>query len=64
MCCAVTVLTRYRILNRTSRSAALPYPEQYRRHPCGALAQSITVTTIEQVYGTDAGLLTCVLAIH
>ena len=32
MCCVVTVCSLYRILNRTSRSAALPYPE-----PCGAL---------------------------
>ena len=27
MCCVVTVYTLYRVLNRTSRSAALPYPE-------------------------------------
>ena len=27
MCCVVTVFTLYRILNQTSRSAALPYPE-------------------------------------
>ena len=30
MCCVVPVFTLYRILNRTSQSAALP-------HPCGAL---------------------------
>ena len=30
MCCVVTVITLYRIMNRTNRSAALPYP-------CGAL---------------------------
>ena len=40
MCCVVTVFTLYRILNRTSRSASLPYPEhgcRRCRHPCGAL---------------------------
>ena len=34
MCCVVTVLALYRILNRTSRSAFLPYPEHgCRRMP-------------------------------
>ena len=41
MCCVVTVFTLYRIVNRTSRSAAMPYPEygcrRICRHPCGAL---------------------------
>ena len=43
MCCVVTVFILYRILNRTSRSAALPYPEHgcWRmpaplRSPCSA----------------------------
>ena len=29
-------------MNRTSRSAALPYPEHGCRHPCGALVQTKT----------------------
>ena len=34
MCCVVTVFTLYRILNRTSRSGTLPYPEHgCRRKP-------------------------------
>ena len=46
MCCVVIIFTLYRILNRTSRSAALPCPAlpcpehgcRRCRHPCGALA--------------------------
>ena len=36
MCCVVTVFTLYRMLNRASRSAALPYPERPApmRSPC------------------------------
>ena len=32
MCCVVTFFSLYRVLNRTSRSVALPFPEHGCRH--------------------------------
>ena len=41
MCCVVTVFTLHRILNRTSRSAALPYPEHGCRRIAGTRAEPL-----------------------
>ena len=44
MCCVVTIFTLYRLLNRTSRSSALPDPEHgCRRMPAPARSLCITV---------------------
>ena len=47
MCCVVAVFTLYRILNRTSRSAALPYPE----HGCRRMPATMRIPCVYKKTG-------------